>query len=54
MGDVDATSSALDKILSDTDQATKMGLRAKADIAERWNWDCYAREIEHVYERVIG
>jgi glycosyltransferase involved in cell wall biosynthesis len=54
LGDVDATTIALDKILSDTDTAAKMGIRAKEDIAERWNWDGYVSEIEQVYERVIG
>jgi glycosyltransferase involved in cell wall biosynthesis len=54
LGDVDATTTALDKILSDTDTAAKMGIRAKEDIAERWNWDGYVSEIEQVYERVIG
>jgi len=54
LGDVDATTAALDKILSDTDVAAQMGIRAKEDIADRWNWNSYVSEIEQVYERVIG
>jgi glycosyltransferase involved in cell wall biosynthesis len=54
LGDVDATTNALDRILSDKDTAARMGIRAKEDIAKRWNWDNYAEELLNVYNRVTG
>lgn len=54
LGDVDATTSAIDQLLTDQQKAATMGKRAKEDIASRWNWNCYVSEIENVYNRVIG
>ena len=54
LGDVDATTEAIDQLLADQQKAELMGKRAMKDIAERWNWDGYVSEIEQVYERVIG
>ena len=54
LGDVDATTEAIDRLLADPEAATVMGKRAKEDIASRWNWNCYVSEIEAVYNRVIG
>lgn len=54
LGDVDATTEAIDQLLADQQKAELMGKQAMKDIAERWNWDGYVSEIEQVYERVIG
>lgn len=53
LGDVEATTAALDSILSDLDNAARMGRAAKKDIASRWNWNSYADELTEVYESVI-
>ena len=53
LGDVEATTAALDRILSNLDNAAEMGRAAKEDIATRWNWDNYAKDLVEVYEKVI-
>jgi glycosyltransferase involved in cell wall biosynthesis len=53
LGDVEATTTALDEILSDLEKAAEMGRAAKEDIAARWNWDNYAEELIEAYEKVI-
>jgi glycosyltransferase involved in cell wall biosynthesis len=53
LGDVDATTEALDKLLSNQEFAVEMGIKAKEDIATRWNWDNYATELLQVYAEVI-
>jgi len=53
LGDVDATTEALDKLLSNQELAVEMGIKAKEDIATRWNWDNYATELLQVYAEVI-
>ncbi len=53
LGDVEATTEALDLILSDLDKATQMGRLAKQDIATRWNWGNYAKELVEVYKGII-
>jgi len=52
LGDVDATTSALDRMLSDIDSTLQMGTKAKVDIESRWNWNSYATELVAEYERV--
>ena len=52
LGDVEATTTALEMILSDLNKAAEMGRAAKEDIATRWNWDNYAEELIGVYERI--
>ncbi|MEE2912621.1 MAG: glycosyltransferase family 4 protein [Planctomycetota bacterium] len=54
LGDVKATTEAIDQLLLDQRRAIKMGKQAKKDIADRWNWNGYVKEIEQVYKRVIG
>ncbi len=54
LGDVEATTTALDSILSDLDNAAKMGRAAKEDIATRWNWNSYADELLQVYQQVMS
>jgi glycosyltransferase involved in cell wall biosynthesis len=53
IGDIDATTKALDAILSDTANAIEMGNKAKADIASRWNWNSYAVELVEAYNNVL-
>ena len=53
IGDIDATTKALDAILSDTANAIEMGNKAKADIASRWNWNSYAVELVEAYNTVL-
>jgi glycosyltransferase involved in cell wall biosynthesis len=53
LGDVESTTAALENILSDLENAEKMGIEAKKDIANRWNWDSYVDEISAVYKSVI-
>lgn len=54
LGDVDATTEALDKMLSNQEATLQMGREAKIDIADRWNWDNYASEIVEIYREVIA
>jgi len=53
-GDVEETTAALDKLLSDREGTSQMGKQAKEFIASSWNWDHYVRDIEIVYSQVIG
>ncbi|MBC8523268.1 glycosyltransferase family 4 protein [PVC group bacterium] len=52
LGDIDATSTALDEMLSDRERTAKMGIKAKEHIDSNWNWDKYVDEIVEVYKRV--
>jgi len=52
LGDIDATTVALDRMLSDIEATAEMGRRGKLDIATRWNWNNYAEELLQVYEGV--
>ena len=53
LGDIDATTKALDAMLSDQEKLLTMGNKAKEDISARWNWNTYAFELLAVYERVL-
>ena len=53
LGDVDATTEALDKMLSNQEETLQMGREAKVDIATRWNWNNYATEIVEIYLETI-
>ena len=52
LNDVDATTDALDRMLSDIDATAEMGRRGERDIATRWNWDNYAEELLQSYDCV--
>ncbi len=54
LGDVDATTKAIDLILSNKGKALEMGEKAKEDIALRWNWNSYADELIGLYSEFIG
>jgi glycosyltransferase involved in cell wall biosynthesis len=53
LGDVEQTTEALDRILSNTEATITLGNQAKEHIETHWNWDNYVREILEVYNRVI-
>ncbi|HIB49906.1 MAG TPA: glycosyltransferase [Phycisphaerales bacterium] len=53
LGDVDATTNALDVMLADQEKLLRMGERAKEDISSRWNWNAYALELLEVYKSIL-
>lgn len=53
LGDVEATTKALDEMLSDQAKLFKMGKDAKNDIETRWNWNSYASELIEVYNGLL-
>ena len=53
LGDVEATTTALNTMLSNHEGTLEMGRKAKEDISTRWNWDSYASEIVEIYREVI-
>jgi glycosyltransferase involved in cell wall biosynthesis len=53
LGDIDATTKALDVMLSDQEKLLTMGSKAKDNISARWNWNTYAFELLAVYEQVL-
>ncbi len=52
-GDVDAATSSLDSILSDREQAIKMGHNAREDIQARFNWNTYVDDVVKIYKSVL-
>lgn len=48
-GDIAAATAALDSILSDRDNAIKMGQHAAEDIRARFNWDTYVDDVVSMY-----
>lgn len=54
IGDVDATTDALNTLLLDQERLKAMGLKAKKDIATRWNWDNHVSELVSVYQQIIN
>ena len=53
LGDVEATTKALDAMLSDQSKLLQMGIDAKKDIETRWNWDSYASELAKIYTGLL-
>ena len=53
LGDVDATTNALDLMLADQEKLLRMGERAKEDISSRWNWNGYASELLELYKSIL-
>jgi len=54
LGDIDATTVAIEQMLSDTSATAKMGERAKEHIESCWNWNQYVDDIVEVYNRVMN
>ena len=52
LGDVQATINAIEQMLENQEKALEMGNLAATDIADRWNWNQYVRQIVDVYNRV--
>ncbi|MDP7005842.1 MAG: glycosyltransferase family 4 protein [Phycisphaerales bacterium] len=53
IGDIEATTNAIDKMLSNREEAIKMGRQAKKHIETCWNWDNYSEDIVEIYKQVI-
>ena len=53
LGDIEATTAALECMLSQQIATIEMGDKAKEDIASRWNWDTYVTELLDIYESAI-
>ena len=54
LGDVDATTAALDEMLSNRERLDEMGRNAEADMASNWNWNHYVDDVMPVYESLLS
>ena len=54
VGDVQATTDAIDQLLADPDGTKAMGVDASETMKNEWGWDHYVEEITKVYEMVIS
>jgi len=50
---VQQTYSAVKYLLENKAKARKMGEKAKSEVAKKWNWQVYEKELIDVYERFI-
>ena len=54
IGDVQATTDALDRMLGDRRSLEAMGERAAGMLFERWNWEQFVPQMESVYNSVLA
>ena len=54
VGDVQATTDAIDQLLADPDGTKAMGVDASETMKNEWGWDHYVEEITKVYEVVVS
>lgn len=54
LGDVDATTAALDRLLADREKALAMGVEAARRLPETLHWNDFVAETMAVYESVVG
>ena len=54
VGDVQATTDAIDQLLADPDGTKAMGVDASETMKNEWGWDHYVEEITKVYEMVVS
>jgi len=53
VGDVQATTEAIDQLLSEPELAKTMGTNASASMKKKWGWQHYVEEICTVYEKAL-